>query len=94
LWDTTINAPSTFDFLYFWSDTDTQLQLIDTAGTSIILPITAQVPLILGGGGFLTVADADADTAEQTLVEIDKINFLYTSPGSGASAKYHLILAD
>jgi hypothetical protein len=86
-----VDNPSTWDYLFYWADQDTQIQLL-TAGTSVTLGVLQYVPFVLSNDAFLCDDDAATNNvAEATLVQIDEIT---VGNYSGATANYVIVIID
>lgn len=75
LWDEDTSFPATFDYLFYWADQITYLQLI-AQGTNVIHRIAAKQPFILPG--YSTILAAANTTpivgiTEPTLSQLDSV---------------------
>ncbi len=97
IYDSTVDLPATFVYLWFKMDIVGQIQLL-TGATHVVLPVAANQPFTLGAPaaetpatcGLLGVADFTNITAAADLAVIDEITIVNTA-GSG-TANYQLFL--
>jgi hypothetical protein len=72
VWDDDDDAPTDWDYLYFWADQDCYIQLIG-ASTNVSLPIKAGVPFTLYGDDVLAAANTTPLAAAPSLEAIDSV---------------------
>lgn len=78
IFDDDSEFPVSFDYLHYWADQNSYLQLI-FAATNVILPVLAKVPFVLGPLAANLVGLAAANTTiitggtEPTLTDLDSV---------------------
>lgn len=76
--DDTTDFPASIDYLYYWADQNSYIQLV-FATTNVILPVLAKVPFVLGPLAANLVGLAAANTTiitggtQPTLTDLDKV---------------------
>jgi len=92
VYDDDNDAPTDFDYLYYWADQDSYIQLIGS-GTNVIFKVLAKVPFTITYDSLLAAADTTIITGgtEPTLTDIDSI---VIGNYSGTSMNYHFAVVD
>ena len=90
-WDDDSHFPADFDFLFFWADQDTYLQLIASA-TNVVLTMKAYIPFIASYDTLLAAASTTAISGSApSVTDIDSV---VIQNNSGSTANVHLCLVD
>lgn len=88
------DLPSAFDYLFFWSDQNVHIQLMDVANSNWAeIGVTAKHPFIMSDGDIL-VHDSDTSAISDASATLNAIDKIVVGNSSGATANYHLILVD
>jgi len=90
LWDSSVDAPSTFDFMILWADQNVVLQKIG-ASDSHIQSIRAKVPYILSLDDVdIALGSTTVLASDPTTENISKL-FLWNSSGTTVNYKFFLV---
>ena len=74
VFDDDANFPADWDYLWYWADQDSYIQLIGS-GSNVILKVEAKVPFVLSFDSLLAAANTTIITggAEPSLTDIDSV---------------------
>ena len=96
VYDDDADFPTSFDYLYYWADQNSYIQLI-FAATNVILPVLAKVPFVLGPLAANLAGLAAANTTiitggtEPTLTDLDSV---VIGNYSGATMNFNFAVID
>jgi hypothetical protein len=91
IYDSTVDFPATWDYLFFWCDQSVQLNLV-TSATGFTVEVTQYQPFVLSSQKILGQADATNLAAQATTTVIDEITM--GNYDADATCNYVLILVD
>jgi hypothetical protein len=92
VYDDDNDAPTDWDYLWYWADQDSYIQLVGS-GTNVILKVEQYVPFVLSFDSLLAAADTTIITggSEPSLTDIDSV---VIGNYSGNTMSYHVALID